>query len=152
MRLPTRIWHNALERMSRATLRRQALTPHALLGRRGEEAAYWHLRGQGFIMVERNYRPAGSHKEIDLIGWDGDTLVFTEVKTRGPESPVAPEASVDREKERNLIAAAYDYRRRANRFSAPVRFDIITVVESPGGMKIEHFRDAFRDEASEPRP
>ena len=98
-------------------------------------------------MVERNYRPAGSHTEIDLIGWDGDTLVFVEVKTRGPQTPLFPEAAVDQEKERHLIAAAREYRRHAHRLSAPVRFDIVSVLASPEGMKMEHFRDAFRETA-----
>ena len=141
------LWRRLLRRMSGAVLRRQALPPAARLGREGEEAAYWHLREKGFIMVERNYRPAGSHTEIDLIGWDGATLVFVEVKSRGPQSPLFPEAAVDQEKERHLIAAAREYRRHAHRLSVPVRFDIVSVLASPGpaGTKMEHFRDAFRE-------
>ena len=141
-----RIWQSVLRRMSQAVLEReQDLTPAARLGRQGEEAAYWHLRGNGFVMVGRNYRARGSHKEIDLIGWEGETLVFVEVKTRSPETPVAPEAAVDRAKERLLIAAALEYRRQTRRLSAPIRFDIVSVLASPSGMKVEHFRDAFRE-------
>ena len=145
-----RLWHRMFERMSWAVLRRQTeLTPTAILGREGEEAAYWYLRGEGFIIVDRNYRPAGSHKEIDLIGWDGGTLVFIEVKARGEQTLVSPEAAVDRGKERHLIAAAREYRRRAHRLGAPMRFDIVSVLVSGDGMKIEHFRDAFRETAVE---
>ena len=145
----TRIWHGVLRRMSQAVLDRERdLTPAARLGRKGEEAAYWHLRGKGFIMVAKNYRARGSHKEIDLIGWEGDTLVFVEVKTRSAETPIAPEAVVDREKERLLTAAAREYRREARRLAAPIRFDIVSVLASPDEMKIEHFRDAFRETAS----
>ena len=143
-----RLWHRMLRRMSWGTLHRQDLSPAARLGREGEEAAYWYLRGKGFIIVERNYRPVGSHTEIDLIGWDGDVLVFVEVKTRGPQTPLFPEAAVDQEKERHLIAAAREYRRRAHRLAAPVRFDIVSVLASPEGMKMEHFRDAFRESAA----
>ena len=145
-----RIWHSMFERMSWAVLRRLTdLAPTALLGREGEEAAYWYLRGEGFIIVDRNYRPAGSHQEIDLIGWDGGTLVFIEVKARGPQTPVSPEAAVDRDKERHVAAAAREYRRRAHRLAVPVRFDIVSVLVSQDGMKIEHFRDAFRETAAE---
>ena len=147
MQAAVRLWHKLLQRMSLATLRRQTLSPEAMLGRQGEEAAYWYLRQRGLIIVERNYRPEGSHEEIDLIGWDGNTLVFVEVKTRGPDPSRLPEAAVDREKERHLIAAARDYRRRAHRLSSAVRFDIVSVLASPAGMKIEHFRDAFRESA-----
>ena len=147
-----RLWHRMLQRMSRAVLRRRAkLSPTELLGREGEEAAYWYLRGEGFIIVDRNYRPEGSHKEIDLIGWDGGMLVFVEVKARGPQTLLLPEATVDREKERHLIAAAREYRRRAHRLAAPVRFDIVSVTAGSDGMKIEHFRDAFRETAAAAR-
>ena len=143
-----RLWHKMLQRMSRAVLRRRTnLSPTERLGREGEEAAYWYLRGEGFIIVDRNYRPEGSHKEIDLIGWEGGTLVFVEVKARGPQTLLSPEATVDWGKERHLIAAAREYRRRAHRLSAPVRFDIVSVTAGPDGMKIEHFRDAFRETA-----
>lgn len=130
---------------SGAVLQRQDLASEALLGRQGEDAAYWHLRERGVIIVERNYRPEGLHGEIDLIGWEGDTLVFVEVKTRGPSPYRLPEAAVDREKERNLIAAARQYRRKAKRLSSPFRFDIVSVVTSPAGPQIQHFRDAFRE-------
>jgi len=144
-----RFWHSILRRMSQAVVRREKdLTPAARLGREGEEAAYWHLRKEGFIMVARNYRAAGSHKEIDLIGWEGDTLVFVEVKTRNSDAPVSPDAAVDREKQRLLTAAAREYCRQARRLSAPIRFDIVSVLASPGGMTVEHFRDAFRESAA----
>jgi putative endonuclease len=132
-----------------ALLRRKELAPDALLGRRGEEAAYWHLRNQGFLMVERNYRPPGLRGEIDLIGWEGDVLVFVEVKSRRAGGFLAPEAVVDRDKERHVVAAAREYRRRANQFSKPFRFDIVSIVvhnvSSSADIEIRHFRDAFRE-------
>ena len=36
----------------------------------------------GYVMVARNYRSPRSRSELDLVGWDGDTLCFIEVKTR----------------------------------------------------------------------
>ena len=134
---------------SGAVLRRQALSPEARLGRQGEEAAYWHLRRHGFVMVERNYRPEGMHGEVDLIGWDAGTLVFVEVKTRRADEILLPEAAVDREKQRHVAAAAREYRRRAKQSSKPFRFDIVSVLissrASPSEIQIQHFRDAFRE-------
>ncbi len=130
-------------------LRRQQLSADLLMGRRGEEEAYWHLRHHGFIMVEKNYRPEGLHGEVDLIGWDRDVLVFIEVKTRRTGRVISPEAAVDWDKQQNLIAAAREYRRRGNLLSKPYRFDIVSIVvagnggESPA-MELQHFRDAFR--------
>lgn len=141
-----RIWRRMIRAASEAVLRRRSVTPEARLGRLGEEAAYWHLREQGFIMVARNYRPEGFNLrgEIDLIGWEGNTLVFVEVKTRQSSSVRAPEAAVDRDKEAHVRAAARDYRRRAHCWEGPYRFDIVSVEMAPGGNKIQHFRDAFR--------
>ena len=126
-------------------LEREALPPDALRGRQGEELAYWHLREQGFIIVGRNYRPEGLRGEIDLIGWEEETLVFIEVKTRGPSPYLPPEAAVNHEKQKNLVAAAREYRRRAGYLSAPYRYDIVSVTVSTDGPEIRHFRDAFRE-------
>jgi putative endonuclease len=50
------------------------------LGRLGEELAAAHLERLGFAVLARNVRTR--HGEIDLIAFDGSTLVFAEVKTR----------------------------------------------------------------------
>jgi putative endonuclease len=126
-------------------MERQEMTPEARTGRDGEEAAYWYLRARGFIMVDRNYHPARQRGEIDLIGWEGDTLVFVEVKARQSSAVRAPEAAVDREKELHVIAAAREYRRATRHTAAPHRFDVVSVeFAGDGAAKIEHFRDAFR--------
>jgi putative endonuclease len=46
----------------------------------GEELAAAHLGRLGFTVLARNVRTR--HGEIDLIAFDGRTLVFAEVKTR----------------------------------------------------------------------
>ncbi len=86
---------------------------HLVTGRRGEEAAYFHLRREGYTIVARNFRSRRRRGEIDLVGWDGDTLCFIEVKTRTTLDVKPPEAAVDREKQRELAAMAREYVRRA---------------------------------------
>ncbi len=54
--------------------------PRHALGRRGEELAAAHLDRLGFARLGRNERTR--YGEIDLIAFDGRTLVFAEVKTR----------------------------------------------------------------------
>jgi putative endonuclease len=49
------------------------------LGRLGERLAAEHLARRGFSVLERNVRTRAG--EIDLIAFDGRTLVFVEVKT-----------------------------------------------------------------------
>ncbi len=115
------------------------------LGARGEEMAYWYLREHGFTMVARNYTRAGAGGEVDLVGWDGDTLVFVEVKTRASAAVRQAEDAVDAEKRRHLLAAARDYRRRA-RFQGAYRFDVLSVYPRPEGEPaVEYFRDAFTE-------
>ncbi len=141
------VWQRMIQVASGALLRRQNLSAEARLGRQGEEAAYWHLRRQGFIMVARNYHPAELRGEIDLIGWEGETLVFVEVRTRSATPLRLPEATVDAEKQQHVIAAAREYRRRANRLAARFRFDLVSVLATPAGMEIQHFRNAFSERA-----
>jgi len=140
-------------RLYRTLLRRIATggrgAAAAPLGEQGEELAYWHLRERGFTMVARNYRPLGGGGEVDLIGWDGGTLVFIEVKSRASEELRRAEDAVDEEKRRHLVAAARDYRRHARIADSPYRFDVVSVHVRPGeDPAVEHFRDAFREAVS----
>jgi len=118
------------------------------LGNQGEILAYWYLREQGFTVVARNYRQTGGG-EVDLIAWEGDTLVFVEVKTRA-SGLRAPEDAVTEEKRRRLISAARDYRYRAH-IRSPYRFDVISIQLEPGKPPaIEHFRTAFTEAEAVP--
>jgi len=51
-------------------------------GIRGETYAYWYLRRHGYVLVARNFTPRASKGEIDMVGYDGKTLAFVEVRTR----------------------------------------------------------------------
>src|SRR5690348_6472217 len=48
-------------------------------GIRGETYAYWYLRSAGYVFIARNFSPRAAKGEIDLIGYDGETLAFIEV-------------------------------------------------------------------------
>ena len=109
------------------------------IGRYGEDLAHRHLRAHGFTIVARNWRPPQGGGEIDIVSWEGDCLVFVEVKTRSSSQWNAPERDIDDEKIHYLRRAARDYIRRSNVDPAKVRFDAITVTER----RIEHLRDAF---------
>src|SRR5271163_3933514 len=62
-------------------------------GVRGETYAYWYLRRHGYILVARNYTAPGIKGEIDMVGYDGQTLAFVEVKTRTIVVPARPSQS-----------------------------------------------------------
>jgi putative endonuclease len=59
---------------------RRPNTRRLKLGRLGEELAAAHLTRLGFAVLARNARTR--HGEIDLIAFDGQAIVFAEVKTR----------------------------------------------------------------------
>ena len=112
-------------------------------GRVGEDLAHRHLRRGGCTIVARNYQPRSGGGEVDLVAWQGGTLVFVEVKTRASVEFGEPERAVDGEKQQRLRRAARDYARRAGVEWGRVRFDIVSIVLSKP-VRIEWIRDAFR--------
>ena len=123
--------------------RRGRMDPDAATGRRGEDLAHRFLQRQGYTVVARNFRPPSGSGEIDLVAWDGPTLVFVEVKTRASEEFGAPDRAVDGEKEKRLLRAARSYAHRAGVEMELARFDIVSVVlDQPPRLGL--IRDAFR--------
>lgn len=117
--------------------------PGMATGRLGEDLAHRFLRRRGYTIVARNWRLPSGQAEIDLVAWDGNVLVFVEVKCRGTEEFGTPDRAVDREKEHHLRRAGRAYALRAGVETARIRFDIVTVVlDRPPRLKL--LRDAFR--------
>ena len=42
----------------------------------GETYGYWYLRRQGYVFIAKNYMPQGMKGELDLVGYDGETIAF----------------------------------------------------------------------------
>ena len=123
--------------------RARKVHPTLALGRRGEDLAHRFLQRAGMTIVARNYRTASGSGEIDLIGWEGETLVVVEVKSRQTDEYGTPDRAIGTEKKRALIRAARDFTRHANVPWERVRFDVITVVFGTPP-QLSHFRDVFR--------
>jgi putative endonuclease len=129
----------ALDRLSAKSPR----AAHLETGSRGEDAAYFHLRSLGYTMVARNFRSPRRRGEIDLVGWDGDTLCFIEVKTRTSHAVKPAEMAVDENKQHDLRLVAREYLHRVSSEPA-VRFDIISVyMTNDSATEIELFKNAF---------
>jgi putative endonuclease len=116
------------------------------LGRRGEEIAAQHLRRRGFEIVERNYRTRWG--ELDLIAFDGRTLVFCEVKARRSSAPGArPFDSLHERKRAQVRRMARQWlaERMQRGFALKLRFDAIGVTFDPeGGLaSLDHLEGAF---------
>ncbi len=141
---PTRAVLCFLDWLAHHTLPPDKTSAHHRTGRRGEEAAYFHLRKLGYTMVARNFRSPRCRGEIDLIGWENDVLCFVEVKTRTTRDVKPGEAAVDRHKRRLVAAVARDYRRRLPP-SCQWRFDVVSVYyeqSKASQPQIEVFRNA----------
>ena len=113
------------------------------LGRRGEETAVRYLSKEGYCLVERGYR--FSRGEIDIIAYDGPTLVFVEVKTRTDPDRGFPEEAVTPAKRRQIRRVALGYLLEHKELDdPPCRFDVIAVeFFADGHPLVRHFRDAF---------
>jgi putative endonuclease len=115
-------------------------------GIRGETYAYWYLRRHGYVLVARNFTSPGIKGEIDMVGYDGQTLAFVEVKTRtiveparslqssSRPAPLTPEEAVNWEKRRNLSRMARQFLRTRQIETAPCRLDVLAS-ETPPGQK-----------------
>jgi len=113
-------------------------------GRAGEDRAHRWLRSHGFIVAARNWRPPQGGGEIDIVAWEGEELVFVEVKTLTSGATSAPERAIGDDKIAALRRAARDYLRRCGATPLNVRFDVVSVC----GDRLEHLRDAFAGDVS----
>jgi putative endonuclease len=115
------------------------------LGRRGEEVAAGHLRRRGFEIVVRNYRTRWG--ELDLVAFDGRTLVFCEVKTRRLTGHSRPFDSLHERKRTQVRKMALQWLsdRTGRTFASQLRFDAIGVTFAPGGALagLDHLEGAF---------
>jgi putative endonuclease len=114
------------------------------LGRAGEDLALEHMRRRGFALVDRNHRTRFG--EIDLIVFDGTTLVFCEVKTRRAGSG-HPWDALGPTKQRQVrrMAAAYLAEAENRPYADEMRFDAVGVVIDARGrlVRLDHLEGAF---------
>jgi putative endonuclease len=122
------------------------------IGRRGEDLAADHLLRRGFSIVERNFRTRWG--ELDIVAFDGRTLVFCEVKSRRcatqsqqRELAAVPFESLHPRKRHQVRRMANVW--MSNRLERPyaplVRFDAIGVTFEAHGelVRLDHLEGAF---------
>lgn len=120
--------------------------PRHTLGAAGERLAAEHLRRRGFAILESNYRTRWG--ELDLIGYDGRTIAFCEVKTRrdGGSGGTALEAlSPAKQAQVRRVAARWLHERTDRPRASALRFDAIAVTVDREGrlLQLDHIEDAF---------
>jgi putative endonuclease len=123
------------------------------LGQHGEQIVASMLEARGWQVLHRNVRL--SCGELDLIGRDGDTLVFVEVKTLrlgGAQAESAPERAVlavDERKQSRIRRLAAEWLALGNtpRGISEFRFDVIGVefdrLRPDRRPSIDHIESAF---------
>jgi putative endonuclease len=134
----------AIDTLTAKLGRTPVTAPHLATGTRGEEAALFHLRRHGYTIIARQWRSMKLRGDIDLIGWDGNTLCFIEVKTRSSRAWEPAEFAVDEEKQRMLRRMARAYLRRCdNAEDLKTRFDVVSVYLSGETAECEVLKDWF---------
>ena|SRR3989344_3177487 len=95
-------------------------------GQWGEDRAAAWLTARGYRIVARNWR--SRFGELDIVAWDGPTLVCVEVKARSHAQGRfgTPQDALTPNKLRRLSFLAADFMARA-RVRAPLRLDVVTV-------------------------
>ena len=125
---------------------RAAAAPDArqALGRAAERAAREFLAARGLQCIATNFRTRAG--ELDLVMREGPLLVVVEVRCRsGAGRFGGAAASVDRRKQRRLLAATGLYLLAHRRLAAlRIRFDVVAVTAAGGTLVCEWLRDAFR--------
>lgn len=124
---------------SRLRLRAVRLNPAHALGRRGEDVAHRYLEDLGYVVVDRNWTTINGLGELDMIAWDGDVLVFVEVKSRATDEHGAPGRAVGLVKRAAMGHAARWYSRLVGVPSWRCRFDLVTVVFAEP-LEVHHYR------------
>jgi putative endonuclease len=113
-----------------------------LTGNRGEELAVDFLRKKGFLIVERNFRTRFG--EIDIVGYDGKTLVFVEVKTKIGHDFGEPEEMVGKSKIGKVKRMGEVYLQDKG-MDVGCRVDVVAIVLKETGEieRLEHYQGVY---------
>ena len=112
------------------------------LGQAGEELAARFLSQRGHIILARNSRK--KFGEIDIISRNGQTLVFTEVKTRRSQLYGTAAQAVTLRKQQQIARVAEEYLIEKQLVDCPARFDVIGVdIASSGAANCTLIENAF---------
>ena len=110
-------------------------------GRQAEDLVAEWLITHGYTVRERNWRPATSKSEIDIIAQKDDTMIFVEVKAR-TDMDVDPLTALTPEKIKNVVRGANAYLRKQE-FDFFYRFDVASVNGNPDNYVLDYMEDAF---------
>jgi len=96
------------------------------LGKIGEEIAVRYLKTKGYRIIQTNFRCRLG--EIDIIGEDGEYIVFVEVKTRTSLLYGYPIESISNKKKNSIVKVAQTYISFKNLKNKDLRFDVVEII------------------------
>lgn len=107
---------------------RQGNNSRKAQGNRAEGVAARYLQSKGVRIVAQNVYNRGG--EIDLVGYDDDTLVFFEVRYRKRDALADGAESVGWRKQQKLLRAVSFYLHRHGLWDRLSRIDVVAI--APG--------------------
>ena len=110
--------------------KRYAPGTKSIRGKLGEDLGVAWLTARGMQILQRNFRCKIG--EIDIIGQEGDMLVFVEVRGRSRGGRGSPVETVGPKKRQKLRRVAAYYLALHGKFDEPCRFDVVSIVYDGG--------------------
>jgi putative endonuclease len=112
-------------------------------GTGAEHLAVESLQRLGMRVVARNWRRAEG--ELDIVAYDGETLVFVEVRSRTGAESGHPLEAVTPRKRAQVIRVARVYLQEERWVASGFRFDVVGVTFWPDGRAptLDYVPDAF---------
>jgi len=107
------------------------------IGDEGEKIALKFIKSKGYKVIESNYK--NKIGEIDIIAYDGNILVFIEVKYRKDDYFGMPREAVNYNKQRKIKLVAQLFIAKNNLLDKVFRFDVIEIL----GNEITHLENCF---------
>ncbi len=117
-------------------------------GRSFENHALTYLKKHGLTLIKRNYYCRFG--ELDLILWDDDYLVFTEVRYRNQQQfGHAAETVTLKKRQKIMLASQYFLMENSTLANHPCRFDIIGITTMKNRLLFDWVKAAFSLNESE---
>ncbi|QSR88825.1 YraN family protein [Methylacidiphilum caldifontis] len=115
---------------------------HVLVDRQGQKLAALFLRKLGYKILLKNVRVKGY--DLDLVCRDKERLVFVGVNSRSSLGYGFTQGTIDSQKRRNMVAAAYAYLDLLKKPGCVYQFDVVEVLFLKAARpKITHYPNAF---------
>jgi putative endonuclease len=106
------------------------------LGSFGEAWAVGYLTRLGYRIVDRNVRYRVG--ELDIVAWDGPSLVFVEVKCRRSSRFGSPASSITPRRFQHLALAAETYLQEQHLAPEDIRIDVVAIEVGTSGRVERH--------------